>query len=738
MKNFSLKTKLIFISCISLISLAYVSMSEFIQLEEKLQFRMAEKIFSYTENINLAIGAQLYERYGDVQAFALNKVFQGNSTDEMNNILDSYMKLYGIYDGIIFVDNNGKYVASNTEGVDGKKLNKDDLENMDYSELTWFKDTIGGKSIDDKNKGMVGTVIENPHIDPISTMLYKDKKFGTSFSSLVKNSKGDIIGVITNRANFLWVENELLNLVNLMRTDGLRGFEVYIVNKDQQVIGFLKDKVSEKSNKSDLVYQRNFSQLLNQKINDQKMSSEFLNEEDSKIGNTGVKLIEEDQQKYLTAYSSFKGSKFLDQLGWGIYIKIDNETFMGSLSDQVNRFKILLSLLLILSITILLFYNIKVASFFKKNVISFSEISQKNQELENNLRQASQKLASTGQEQSAAIQETVSALSEMSSMIAQTGENIKLTQNTTLTAQEKTFEGVKVMQRLTNTMNSIKLASDQIQKIAKSIDEISSKTNIINDIVFKSQLLSFNASIEAARAGQHGRGFSVVAEEVGSLAEMSGEAALEIDNLIKDCQLTVKETIDSIQLRVKDGGDVNELAQSSFKEIAEKIKEINQQMMSINEATQQQEIGISQSNTAMKQMDVAAQQNSIAATNCFQLSEDLGEEGKKFVSEISIYKDYVLGKNNDINSAYNNSPNLNNSFKKNNESQLIHLNSSMKNNITLNAKEFVKNDEDTLESLSRDLLQKKNDLMDKEGIVKNNDFKNVEINSDDESFKKVC
>ncbi|MHA0111674.1 methyl-accepting chemotaxis protein, partial [Klebsiella pneumoniae] len=77
-------------------------------------------------------------------------------------------------------------------------------------------------------------------------------------------------------------------------------------------------------------------------------------------------------------------------------------------------------------------------------------------------------------------------------------------------------------------------ANSQLQSISNIIGEISAKTNIINDIVFKTQLLSFNASIEAARAGQHGRGFAVVAEEVGNLAQMSGNAAKEIRALLED------------------------------------------------------------------------------------------------------------------------------------------------------------------------------------------------------------
>lgn len=226
-------------------------------------------------------------------------------------------------------------------------------------------------------------------------------------------------------------------------------------------------------------------------------------------------------------------------------------------------------------------------------------------------------------EQSAAIQESVSALSEMSSMIAQTGQNIKLSLETSQGALEKSTEGKQIMDRMSHSMTSIQKANDQLQEISKVIEDISSKTAIINDIVFKTQLLSFNASIEAARAGQHGRGFAVVAEEVGNLAELSGQAAKDIELLLGDSQRKVKETLEMIQSRVNDGNKVSQNAMQAFNEISKNIEEINAQVRSINEATQQQEIGIQQTNLAMKQMDVISQNNTVASTEALQIAQNL-------------------------------------------------------------------------------------------------------------------
>ncbi|MGZ3773350.1 MAG: methyl-accepting chemotaxis protein [Pseudobdellovibrionaceae bacterium] len=247
-------------------------------------------------------------------------------------------------------------------------------------------------------------------------------------------------------------------------------------------------------------------------------------------------------------------------------------------------------------------------------------------------------------EQSAAIQESVSALSEMSSMIAQTGQNIKLSLETSQGALEKSTEGKQIMDRMSHSMTSIQKANDQLQEISKVIEDINSKTAIINDIVFKTQLLSFNASIEAARAGQHGRGFAVVAEEVGNLAELSGQAAKDIELLLGDSQRKVRETLEMIQSRVADGNKVSQSAMQAFNEISKNIEEINAQVRSINEATQQQEIGIQQTNLAMKQMDVISQNNTVASSEALQIAQNLKNQSAELSGVMTALFELVGGR----------------------------------------------------------------------------------------------
>jgi methyl-accepting chemotaxis protein len=233
-------------------------------------------------------------------------------------------------------------------------------------------------------------------------------------------------------------------------------------------------------------------------------------------------------------------------------------------------------------------------------------------------------------EQAAAIQESVSALTEMASMIAQTSQNVVLSRETSENTRSHAENGKKTMERLAHSLVTIQKSNAQLQELQRVIEEINSKTTVINDIVFKTQLLSFNASIEAARAGHHGRGFAVVAEEVGNLAEMSGQASKEIALLLETSQKKVKETLDTIHARVQDGTQVGQLALRAFDEISEGVTQINIQVKAIGEATQQQEIGIQQTNTALKEMDVTSQSNARAS------GETLAKAGEMSLSTTSL------------------------------------------------------------------------------------------------------
>src|SRR6056297_538175 len=77
--------------------------------------------------------------------------------------------------------------------------------------------------------------------------------------------------------------------------------------------------------------------------------------------------------------------------------------------------------------------------------------------------------------------------------------------------------------RFAQGMRKLEDSISSLEDIKGIVEQIKKKTAVINDIVFETQLTSFNASIEAARAGQHGKGFAVVAEEVGKLARLSGD-----------------------------------------------------------------------------------------------------------------------------------------------------------------------------------------------------------------------
>jgi len=333
-----------------------------------------------------------------------------------------------------------------------------------------------------------------------------------------------------------------------------------------------------------------------------------------------------DQPK-LSYATRIPGTSFW--IGTGIYI--DNlETLVQQSQKQldvvVNPIRriawILGAAMVVLLVTLSLLITKSITGPLTESVEALQQGSEQTTQASNQVSDASQSLASGATEQAASLEETTAALEEMTSMNTRNAENAKKAKEVASLTRQAAESGAEQMQRMRSAMGEIQSSGKEIAKIIKTIDEIAFQTNI----------LALNAAVEAARAGEAGAGFSVVAEEVRSLAQRSAvasrESASNIEQAIRNSQ---------------QGVQISTLVAESLEGIVIKAREVDQLVGEIAVASHEQAQGIGQVTRSISEMDRVVQGNAARAEETASAAEELRAQSMELHSVIGNLKTLTTG-----------------------------------------------------------------------------------------------
>lgn len=241
--------------------------------------------------------------------------------------------------------------------------------------------------------------------------------------------------------------------------------------------------------------------------------------------------------------------------------------------------------------------------------------------------------------------QTAAAVEEMNATVSQVAQNsgkaATLAQETVKTAKDGgsvVSDTISGMQQLSDAVSS---SATIIAELGKSSDQIGEIVRVIEDIADQTNLLALNAAIEAARAGEQGRGFAVVADEVRKLAERTTKATKEIGDMIRQIQQDTRGAVESMQqgtVKVTSGVDLVNRTGEALSRIVEMVSESADMIRQIAVASEEQSVATQQIANDIENVAKVTKDSASGASESAKASHDLSQLATELQGIVGSFK----------------------------------------------------------------------------------------------------
>jgi len=541
---------------------------------------------SHATHIADLIDRNLFERYGDVQAFAVNGTirerelwYKPSDDNPIVNAMNQYVDTYDIYYLTLLVDLDGNVIAVNSKDKDNKAIESDHLYGRNFHKSDWFRKCRDKQFYTSEDGTFTGTYVETLYQDDDVREVYGNNGLTIGFAAPVYDDAGEMIAIWKNYAKFNLVEEIIKSSHKDLDDQGFGDYAITLLDNRGNAIA---DYTS--INRTDPGKLRNLASLGGWNLIDENFEAASL-----VVGGNAGALLKCSNRKTGKAdcvgYAPHVGALGFPGMRWNVLVRVSQDEALAGvnyLKRSLLWFATIGTFFVVIASILLARLLVAPINAVIEAVETISGGDFGARLPERGAREIS-RLASGFNQFADRMQCVIRDATDQSSSVSATAVQVAGTMNQMAESTSNVSMNVKNMaasiEQMTSSITEVSASAGKsasmteeaarlahasnlrVMELNAAAMEIGRVTLVIEEIAEKTNLLALNATIEAARAGEAGKGFAVVANEVKALSQQTAAATDDIRSRIQGIQTSTHGAIDSIKEITNVIDDVNSIAQ---------------------------------------------------------------------------------------------------------------------------------------------------------------------------------